>query len=118
MSGAWHPTWRIGTCPRGSGQKTFRDDAPAPSLLDGGARGETVERFEQNLDALVLDELPEVEDRRSVLREEVLEVHRHVLRFPRERGERLVARLGTELVDVDARWDDLDALGVAADVIE
>ena len=40
------------------------------------------------------------------------------MRLPHERGERLVARRRAELVDVDARRDDLDALGVAAHLVE
>src|SRR4051794_16593342 len=102
---------------------------------DDGARGEPGDRLEQHLDALVLDQLPEVEDRRPPpVREEpgeapeialvrkpllaVARIRRIVTRFLEERGERLHPRLGTELVHVDARRHDLDPIEMADDLLE
>ena len=86
---------------------------------DHRARVERGERLEQELDALVLDQLAEVDDRRPVAGEERREplgvalvgqplvrrsrVRRILPRLVEEVGQRLVAVLPDELVDVDAR---------------
>src|SRR6185312_10376729 len=83
---------------------------------DDRARVEAGDRLEQHLDALVLDQLPEVDNRRPFLGEETGEaagvslvgkpllavawVRRIGPRFLEQRGERLLARLGPELVHV------------------
>ena len=101
---------------------------------DDRARVEAGDRLEQHLDALVLDQLPEVDDRRPFLGEEagealgvalvgkpllaVARVRRIGSRLLEQRGERLLARLGPELVHVDARRHDLDAVDVADDLLE
>src|SRR2546423_5089464 len=101
---------------------------------DHGARVHLAQRGEQDVDALVVQQLSEVEDGREVFLEEggeplgvslvgetlvrVVRVRRVDCGFREQRTERVVARLETELVDVDAGWDLVHALDVADDVVE
>src|SRR6476646_1915056 len=84
---------------------------------DDRAHVEAGDRLEQHLDALVLDQLPEVDDGRALVGEEAREprgvalvgkslvgvagARRTVPRPLEQRGERLVMRLGPELLQVD-----------------
>ena len=101
---------------------------------DHGARVELAQRLEQQVDALVVEQLPEVDDRRLVVGEELGEalgvavvrealvarcrVRRIAAGLVEQRGERLVPRLGAELVDVDAGRHLVDAVDVADDLLE
>ena len=98
------------------------------------ARVDRLHRLQQHLHALLLDQLPEVDDGRLVAGEELREPGRVALvgqalarvagvrtvaaRLLEQRGERLVARLEAELVDVDARRHLEHAVDVADDVLE
>ena len=91
-------------------------------------------RLEEHVDALVLEELAEVDDGRRVAGEECLEplgvslVRQSLVGVPRvgrvapglfdEPGERLGARTGPPLLDVHSRRDLVHALDVAADLLE
>ena len=101
---------------------------------DHRARVQAAERLEQDMDALVVEELAEVDDRRLVAGKEGLEssrvslVRKPLARVPRVRrvatglleqaGEGPVARPRPELVEVDARRHLVDAVDVADDVLE
>src|SRR5205823_11744783 len=101
---------------------------------DDGARVETRDRLEHDLDTLVLDQLPEVDDGGPLGGEETGEacgvalvgkpllavagIRRVGPRLLEQRGQCLLARLGPELVHVDARRHDLDAIDVADDLLE
>ena len=101
---------------------------------DQGARRAPVQRLDQEVDALVVEQLAEVEDGRQLALEEVLEaacvalvrealvsvpgVRGVVPRLREQRGERLGAALRPELVDVDSRRDLVHALDVADDLLE
>src|SRR5205085_11049057 len=89
------------------------------------------QRLEQYVDALVLDQLPEVNDRWPLLREErgealgvtgigmaFVTVDRIQLRLLDQRRERLLAWLRPKLVHVDARRNDLDPLDLPAHLLE
>ena len=92
------------------------------------------ERVQQDVDALVVDELAEEDDRRLVAGEELREALRipavgmTLVRVPRVRrigprlGEqflqRLLARRGAKLVDVHARRHLVDAFDLTDDVLE
>src|SRR6476469_9249746 len=101
---------------------------------DDRAHVEAGDRLEQHLDALVLDQLPEVDDGRALVGEEAGEargialvgepllsvagIRRIGSRLLEQRRERLLARLEPELVHVDARRHDLDSIDMAADFVE
>src|SRR5438552_7030245 len=96
--------------------------------LEGG------DRLEQDVDSLVLDELPEVDDCGPLVGEEagearrvprvgkallaVLGIQRIRPRLLDERSERLLARLGPKLVHVNTRRNDLNAIEGADDLLE
>jgi hypothetical protein len=98
------------------------------------ARVHIAECFEQHVHALVPEQLSEVEDGRLVVGEEGLEplgvplVGKTLVRVARIRrvgtalldqcAERIVPVEWDELVDVDPRRDDVDAVDVAHDVLE
>src|SRR5439155_12306468 len=97
---------------------------------DHRAGVEALEGLEQQVDALVADQLAEVEDRRATLREEGLEalgvsgvglalVTRCVAAgFVDQARERLRAGLGPELVDVDSGGYLVDPVDVADDLVQ
>ena len=98
---------------------------------DDRAGVETLERVEEHLHALVLDQLPDVNDGRLVRGEEVAKasrvsrvgmtlvaVGRIAFCFRDQRGQSSTALLGRELVDVDARRHLVDAVDVPDDVLE
>ena len=101
---------------------------------DDDPRTESVERVEQDVDALLLDQLPEVDDRRGIPGEErgepfgvplvgqpllaVAGVRRIVPGFCEERLESLRSLLGAPQVDVDSGRNLVDALDGAADLGE
>ena len=134
-SGSRWTRWRCSSGP----VKSVRGGRQALELLavvaeadDHGARVELAQRLEQQVDALVVEQLPEVDDRRLVVGEELGEplgvavvrqalvavVRRVAAGLLEQRGERLGARLRAELVDVDAGRDLVDALDVADDLLE
>ena len=101
---------------------------------DDGARAHVAQRLEQDVDALVVEQLPEVDDGRLVAGEElgqalgvplvrqplarVAGIRRVAPRLGEQAGERLVARTRPPLVDVDAGRHLVDAVDVADDVLE
>ena len=98
---------------------------------DDGTHVESSQRFEQHLHALVLDQLPDVDDGRHVARERSLEACRVaaigmtlvlVLRILLGRGDQLCERaqavFGDELLDIDAGRHLVHAVDVADDVLE
>jgi len=99
---------------------------------DHGARVELAQGLEQEVDALVVEQLPEVDDGRLVVGQELGQalgvavvrdplvpvVGRVAAGFVQQRGERLGSRLGTERVDVHAGWDLVDVLDVAHHLLE
>src|SRR4051812_2972291 len=101
---------------------------------DESARVELLHRLEQEMHALVLDQLPEVDDGRLVAREELLEAGRVALvgkalvrvagirriapRLVEQVREGLDTRLGGELVDVDAGRDLVNVVHVADDLLD
>ena len=105
-----------------------------PEADDDEAGLHTCERIDQDVNALLLDQLPEVDDDRWVGREETLEsrgialVGQPLLPVPgvRQVASRLVdqsvgrglARLWRPLVDIDAGRDLEDVLGVSTDLGE
>src|SRR5205085_12190809 len=101
-----------------------------PEADDHGAGVEVAERFEQQVDALVVEELPEVDDRRLVGPEEGSEAFGVALvgealisgvvaaSLLDERRERLVTRLGPELVHVYSGRDLVHAIDVADHLLE
>ena len=109
-------------------------DAEVPEPDDDRTRVDPGERLEQKLDALVLDQLPEVDDGGLVPRKK----GRQALRVPlvgqpfllipwvgrvgaglgKQVCERLVPALRAELVDVDAGRHLVDALGDPGDLLD
>ena len=109
-------------------------DAEVPEPDDDRTRVDPVERLEQKLDALVLDQLPEVDDGGLIAREK----GRKPLRVPlvgqsflpvpwvgrvgaglgKQVCERLVPALRAELVDVDAGRHLVDAFGDPRDLLD
>ena len=101
---------------------------------DHRAGVEAAQRLEQEVDALVADQLAEVDDRRLVAGQELGEalgvplVREPLLGVPRvrgvaarlldERAQSLVPRLGPELVDVHSRRHLVHVVDVTADVLE
>ena len=101
---------------------------------DDGARVDALERLEKDVDALVQEELPEVDDGRLVARQERREtlgvplVRQALVRVPRVRrvssalgdepGERLVTRARAPLVDIHARRHLAHAVDVAANLLQ
>jgi len=101
---------------------------------DHGARVDLAERLEQHVDALVVEELAEVDDRRPVALEErseafgvavvgqtlvrVARVRWVAARLVEEAGERLVTRARPPLVDVHPWRHFVDALDVADDLLQ
>src|SRR5437763_8433582 len=101
---------------------------------DHGARVDVGERLQEHVDALVVEELAEIQHGRLVRFEEarktcrVVRVGQAMIGIVRIRGictrlfeqtrERLVARLRTELVDVDTRRDLVDAVDVTDELLE
>src|SRR5439155_16276492 len=106
--------------------------AVVPEADDHTAGVEAAERFEQQVDAFVVEELPEVEDRRLVGLEELRETagialvwktlvspaRRIEASLVDQRGQRLLTRLGAELVHVDPRRDLVDEIDVANHLLE
>ena len=101
---------------------------------DHGARVDALERLEQDVDALVVEELAEVDDGRLVRREEpgkpfgiplvrqsllrVARIRRVAARFLEEAGERRRAAPRPELLDVHAGRDLVHAVDVADHLLE
>jgi hypothetical protein len=101
---------------------------------DHGARLDVAERAEQHVDALLLDELAEVDDGRLLSGEErpdaggVVVIRATFVGVPGVRPverrlveklrQRLIAAGGLPEIDVDPRRNLEDALGVAADVVD
>ena len=101
---------------------------------DDRARVEVPEGLEQDVHSLVLDQLPEVDDRRPLLGEEAREplgvalvrlpllavagIRRIRPRLVEESRQRVRAGLGPELLDVHARRHDLDAVDVPRQLLE
>src|SRR4029077_14662732 len=97
-----------------------------------GPRVKAGERVDQNLDALVLDQLSEVDDGRLLEGEEALKavgvplvgqpflevarVRRIGARFLEQRGQRFLALFRPELGDIDAGRHDLDSVDMACDL--
>ncbi len=138
-SGSRWTRWR---CSSGPGEERPRPARCASSSSpvvaeadDDRPRVERRERLEQHLDALVLDQLPEVDDRRRARRRRSARAARRCPRpgaAPRRcrgsAGRRRassssaasasLARLRAELVDVDAGRHLVDAVDVADDLLE
>ena len=105
-----------------------------PEPDDDAAGVDAVERLEEHVHALVADELPEVDDRRPVAGEEPAEalgvplvgkpllgvgrVRRVAPCLGQEGGERRRPLLRSPVVEVDPRRDLVDAIDVAAHVLE
>src|SRR4051794_33392162 len=105
--------------------------ARRPEADDDGSRVEVRERLEEQVHALLLAELPNVDYSRSLPGEELLEPpgvagvrlslrggRRVPVRLLEERGERLIPRTRPELLDIHARRDDTHTLGPADDLCE
>ena len=119
---------------RARGRRRLELAAVVAEADDERARIEAVERLEQDVDALVQEQLAEVDDRRPIEGEERLQalrvplvglplvhlprVRRVAARLGEELRERLVLRLRPELLDVDARRHLVYALDVADDLLE
>ena len=101
---------------------------------DHGAGVEPLERLQQDVDALVQQELPEVDDRRPLAREErgeslgVALVRKTLVRAPgirriaprllEQRGERLRPRARPPLLDIHSGRYLVDAVDVTAHLLE
>ena len=108
--------------------------AVVPEADDHRTGVQLAQGLEQHVDALVVEELPEVDDGRAVAREKLGEafgvavvgqtlaripgVRRVAARFLEQPGERLVARTRPPFVDVDAGRHLVHPIDVTDDVFE
>src|SRR5439155_11341793 len=120
--GEWEQVGEVAVLQRAGKEGAGRRDglelgAVVPEADDHSSGVEVAERFEQQVDTLVVEELPEVDDRRLVGLEELSEAFgvalvRETLVSPARRieaslvdqgGQRLLPRLGAKILHVDPR---------------